>query len=164
MNECFASVAKLFNVAYYIVTVINNYLLVASNNFKNQEEVADQSENKEESLIRDINEPFLSRYKLGKLNESVVYVVYLVAVLKSFHENFKHVSSLISRFFRLYILRSLGTVNRDEAHSDFDGPQARYYDYITESDLTELESITGEIVKMHPDSPALLLKLAIMKK
>ncbi|XP_065225730.1 E3 ubiquitin-protein ligase listerin [Planococcus citri] len=122
INECFASVAKLFNVAYYIVTVINNYLL---------DEIYPKKEDEEDDTKKDTYEPFLSKHGLGKLNESVVYVIYLLAVLKSFNENFKH---------------------------------ARFYDHITENNLTELESITSAIVKMHPRSPILLLKLAIMNK
>ncbi len=86
MNECFASVGKLFNVAYYIVTVINDYLSVSSEHENHDEN------SMEESLKNKLQEPFLSRHMLGKLNESVVYVVYLLSVLKSFRKNFKHVS------------------------------------------------------------------------
>lgn len=81
--------AKLFNVAYYIVTVINNYLLDEIYPKKEEEEEDDDSK-------KDLYEPFLSKHGLGKLNESVVYVIYLLSVLKSFHENFKHVSIFIN--------------------------------------------------------------------
>lgn len=84
VNECFATIGKLFNVAYYIVTVINKYLAVG---------VKYKTENGEENSKSKckINEPFISKQALGKLNESVVYVIYLLSVLKSFNKNFKHV-------------------------------------------------------------------------
>lgn len=91
-------------MAYYIVTVINNYLLVASN-CTNEDENAD--ENEKSKSPTSINEPFLSKYALDKLNESMVYVVYLLAVLKSFHENFKLVSNLFkvsSYYLVIYIM------------------------------------------------------------
>lgn len=70
--------------------MINHYLLIPINrNAKEDDEkTTDESKTSNEAII----EPFLSRYGLEKLNESVVYVVYLLAVLKSFHQNFKHVS------------------------------------------------------------------------
>lgn len=92
INHSFASVTKLFNVAYYIVTVIKNYLLVVTNNGNEGVNLDEKYENKPNGSSKVIEEPFLSPHGLEKLNESVVYVVYLLAVLKSFHKNFKHVS------------------------------------------------------------------------
>lgn len=95
--------AKLFNVAYYIVTVINNYLLdeIYPRGEENEEpKSSDEASPKieeNEKFTKQIYEPFLSKYGLGKLNESVVYVIYLLSVLKSFHENFKHVRICVFR-------------------------------------------------------------------